>query len=33
MGFEAMHEYTSAKSVWINVDADLPAWYPRHGQG
>jgi acyl-CoA reductase-like NAD-dependent aldehyde dehydrogenase len=30
MGFEAMHEYTTAKSVWINVDADLPAWYPRH---
>jgi acyl-CoA reductase-like NAD-dependent aldehyde dehydrogenase len=29
MGFEAMHEYTDAKSVWINVDADLPIWYPR----
>ena len=29
MGFEAMHEYTTPKSVWINVDADLPAWYPR----
>ncbi|MEM9514063.1 MAG: aldehyde dehydrogenase family protein [Actinomycetota bacterium] len=29
MGFEAMHEYTDAKSVWVNVDADLPAWYPR----
>ena len=27
MGFEAMHEYTEAKSVWINVDAQLPAWY------
>src|ERR671910_3595026 len=29
MGFEAMHEYTDAHSVWINVDARLPAWYPR----
>jgi aldehyde dehydrogenase (NAD+) len=29
MGFEAMHEYTEAKSVWVNVDADLPPWYPR----
>ena len=29
MGFEAMREYTEAKSVWINVDANLPAWYPR----
>jgi aldehyde dehydrogenase (NAD+)/betaine-aldehyde dehydrogenase len=29
MGFEAMHEHTEAKSVWVNVDADLPAWYPR----
>jgi aldehyde dehydrogenase (NAD+) len=29
MGFEAMHEYTYTKSVWINVDADLPVWYPR----
>jgi aldehyde dehydrogenase (NAD+) len=27
MGFEAMHEYTEAKAVWINVDADLPAFY------
>jgi len=27
MGFEAMHEYTEARSVWINVDADLPPWY------
>jgi aldehyde dehydrogenase (NAD+) len=27
MGFEAMHEYTTAKSVWVNVDADLPRWY------
>lgn len=29
MGFEAMHEYTEAKSVWANVDADLPPWYDR----
>jgi betaine-aldehyde dehydrogenase len=29
MGFEAMHEYTSPKSVWVNVDAELPIWYPR----
>ncbi len=27
---EAMHDYTEAKSVWVNVDADLPVWYPRH---
>ncbi|MEQ1873476.1 MAG: aldehyde dehydrogenase family protein [Ilumatobacteraceae bacterium] len=29
MGFEAMREYTEAKSTWINVDAQLPPWYPR----
>jgi aldehyde dehydrogenase (NAD+) len=29
MGFDAMHEYTYAKSVWVNVDAELPVWYPR----
>jgi betaine-aldehyde dehydrogenase len=29
MGFEAMREYTQVKSVWINVDAQLPPWYPR----
>jgi aldehyde dehydrogenase (NAD+) len=29
MGFEAMQEYTDARSVWVNVDADLPVWYPR----
>jgi acyl-CoA reductase-like NAD-dependent aldehyde dehydrogenase len=29
MGFEAMREYTEAKSIWVNVDAQLPAWYPR----
>jgi aldehyde dehydrogenase (NAD+) len=31
MGFEAMHGYTEAKSIWVNVDADLPVWYPRAG--
>ena len=29
MGFEAMREYTEAKSIWINVDAKIPPWYPR----
>ncbi len=29
MGFEAMHEYTEAKAVWVNVDADLPPFYRR----
>jgi acyl-CoA reductase-like NAD-dependent aldehyde dehydrogenase len=29
MGFDAMHEYTEAKSVWVNVDATIPPWYPR----
>jgi len=29
MGFESMHEYTQPKAVWVNVDADLPVWYPR----
>jgi aldehyde dehydrogenase (NAD+) len=27
MGFAAMDEYTTLKSVWINVDATLPDWY------
>jgi hypothetical protein len=27
MGFEAMDEYTQARSVWVNVDAGLPPWY------
>jgi aldehyde dehydrogenase (NAD+) len=27
MGFAAMAEYTTLKSVWINVDAPLPDWY------
>jgi acyl-CoA reductase-like NAD-dependent aldehyde dehydrogenase len=29
MGFEAMHDYTEAKSVWINVDAQVPPFYKR----
>ena len=29
MGFEAMHEYTEPKSVWVNVDAPIPPFYPR----
>ena len=28
MGFEAMHGYTEPKSVWVNVDADLPVLVP-----
>jgi acyl-CoA reductase-like NAD-dependent aldehyde dehydrogenase len=27
MGFEAMHEYTEAKSVWVNVSGGQPTWY------
>jgi len=27
MGFEAMHDYTEAHSVWINVDAPSIRWY------
>jgi aldehyde dehydrogenase (NAD+) len=29
MGFEAMREYTQAKSVWVNVDAQIPPFYRR----
>lgn len=29
MGFDVMREYTQAKSVWVNVDANLPPYYPR----
>lgn len=29
MGFEAMRAYTEAKSVWVNVDAQIPPWYSR----
>jgi acyl-CoA reductase-like NAD-dependent aldehyde dehydrogenase len=29
MGFDAMREYTQVKSVWVNVDAQIPPWYKR----
>lgn len=29
MGFDAMREYTQVKSVWVNVDAQIPPWYQR----
>jgi aldehyde dehydrogenase (NAD+) len=29
MGFEAMREYTQPKSVWVNVDAEIPPFYKR----
>lgn len=29
MGFEAMHEYTQVKSVWVNVDAVVPPHFKR----
>ena len=29
MGFEAMREYTTSKSVWVNVDAKIPPFYKR----
>jgi betaine-aldehyde dehydrogenase len=29
MGFEAMRQYTEPKSIWINVDARIPPFYPR----
>nr|ACN43571.2 PnpD [Pseudomonas putida]UBO76690.1 4-hydroxymuconic semial-dehydrogenase [uncultured Escherichia sp.] len=29
MGFEAMHDYTEARSVWVNVDATIPAHFKR----
>jgi aldehyde dehydrogenase (NAD+) len=29
MGFEAITDYTSAKSIWVNVDANLPPFYRR----
>lgn len=29
MGFEAMREYTTVKSVWVNVDAQIPPFYQR----
>lgn len=29
MGFDAMREYTQARSIWVNVDARVPPHYPR----
>jgi len=29
MGIESMMEYTTPKSVWVNVDARIPPFYPR----
>jgi acyl-CoA reductase-like NAD-dependent aldehyde dehydrogenase len=29
MGFEAMHDYSEAKSVWVNVDAAIPPHFKR----
>jgi len=29
MGFEAMHDYTEARSVWVNVDAAIPPHFKR----
>jgi len=29
MGFEAIADYTSPKSIWVNVDAQLPPFYRR----
>jgi aldehyde dehydrogenase (NAD+) len=29
MGFEAMHDYTEAKSVWVNVDAQIQPHFKR----
>jgi len=29
MGFEAMHEYTTPRSVWVNVEATIPPFYQR----
>ncbi|MDF5890235.1 aldehyde dehydrogenase family protein [Pseudomonas syringae pv. syringae] len=29
MGFDAIHDYTEARSVWINVDAKILPHYPR----
>jgi len=29
MGFEAMHDYTEARSVWVNVDAAVPPHFRR----
>ncbi len=32
MGFDAIREYTEARSIWVNVDAAIPPFYPRPGR-
>ena len=29
MGFDAIHDYTEARSVWVNVDAQIAPHYQR----
>ncbi len=29
MGLESIHEYTYPKSIWVNVDANVPPFYKR----
>jgi len=29
LGPESIHDYTDAKSIWINVDANVPPFYKR----
>jgi betaine-aldehyde dehydrogenase len=29
MGFDAMREYTQVRSIWVNVDAEIPPFYTR----
>jgi acyl-CoA reductase-like NAD-dependent aldehyde dehydrogenase len=29
MGVEAIHDYTTAKSIWVNIDANTPPFYQR----
>ena len=29
LGIESMHDYTDAKSIWVNYDAQLPPYYRR----
>jgi aldehyde dehydrogenase (NAD+) len=33
MGFDAIREYTEPRSVWVNVDAAIPPFYPRPDAG
>jgi hypothetical protein len=29
MGFEAMNDYTEARSIWVNIGADIPPHFKR----